>query len=340
MDSGAAWSAIDATALANAFPAAKITKSSRKFRDASDRLMPLLGSVWLQFYIGDLLLDTEVFVFKKLGAPFLLGVNALHQHGLTISNYRGIIYSEKPEATVDSREPIQFSPVDPPAPTEHKCGKCLVARIQGNPSSDEALCEQCSTHSGTDWALVCDADGCALKAHSTTGRELKVDCERILHYATADLEPDPSNYCASLSTRRRYVIPAGAHGFEIRLRYSTYLHGPTQSLEIALTESFKRQHCSPTLSFLDSQLHSSMNASVPLLVSNTSDADVVIPADLHVADAAVYRPSSPQSASHAATMLHVDETIMDPTSPRGHGAGISRTRESARVRTCLEASRL
>ena len=312
VDSGAAWSAIDATALASAFPAANVTKSSRKFRDASDRLMPLLGSVRLQFYIGDLLLDTEVFVFKKLGAPFLLGVNALHQHGLTISNYRGIIYSEKPEATVDSQEPIQFSPVDTPVPAEHKCGKCLMAQVQGNQNPDETLCEQCTTHSGTDWALVCDADGCTLKAHSTTGRELNVGCEKVPHYATTDAEPDHSNYCASLSTRKRYVVPAGARGFEIRLRYSTYLHGPTQSLEIALTEPFKRQYCSTNLSFLDSQLHSSMNASVPLLVSNSNDYDVVIPADLHVADAAVHRPHSPQSAPHAATMLHVDE---DPTSP-------------------------
>jgi hypothetical protein len=298
VDSGAAWSAIDAAALADAFPNVHVSPSTRKFRDASDRLMPLLGSVQLNFRIGDLTLSTEIFVFRKLGAPFLLGVNALHQHGLTISNYRGIIYSEKPDATAASHEPLQFAPAAPAnfatdghSEADRKCGRCLLAHVQdGSNTSD--TCDLCPMCPSSDWVLVCDADGCTLKARSTSGRELHMGCERVPPFQATTGEPDANEYCASLRTRKRYVVPAGTRGFEIRLRYSTHLHGPTKSIEVALTNAFKSEYCSPTFTVLDTQLHSSMNASVPLLVSNAGSHDVVIPADLHVADAAVYAPTS------------------------------------------------
>ena len=67
------------------------------------------GKVGLKFRLGDLLLNTTVYVFDDLGAEFLLGVNSMHTHGLAISTQRHELFSEKPGATPASREPVQFT---------------------------------------------------------------------------------------------------------------------------------------------------------------------------------------------------------------------------------------
>ena len=72
VDSGAAWCAIDMATFRRAFPNAKLKPTSRKFTDASSKLMDVRGSVDMNFWLGELELSTPVFVFANLGVPFLL----------------------------------------------------------------------------------------------------------------------------------------------------------------------------------------------------------------------------------------------------------------------------
>ena len=88
IDSGAARCAIDYQHLKRWFPKIIIRPTGRSFHDASGNRMRIAGEVDLAFLLGDLKLWTTVYVFHGLGHHFLLGVNAIHEHGLTISSER------------------------------------------------------------------------------------------------------------------------------------------------------------------------------------------------------------------------------------------------------------
>ena len=68
--------------------------------------MSLKGEVDLIIHIGDLRLTTTVMLFANLGAPFLLGVNALDGHNLAVSNRYKVLFSEADNATEKSLIPI------------------------------------------------------------------------------------------------------------------------------------------------------------------------------------------------------------------------------------------
>ena len=109
IDSGAARCAIDYQHLKRWFPKVIIRPTGRSFHDASGNRMRIAGEVDLAFLLGDLKLWTTVYVFHGLGHHFLLGVNAIHQHGLTISSERSILFSERPEATTASSIPLTMA---------------------------------------------------------------------------------------------------------------------------------------------------------------------------------------------------------------------------------------
>ena len=77
--------------------------------------MNVRGKVVLTFHVGDLRLTSTFFVFNKLGAPILLGTNALVTHGLCISPQKRVIFSEAENATAASRATLQF---------EAQCATC------------------------------------------------------------------------------------------------------------------------------------------------------------------------------------------------------------------------
>ena len=112
IDSGAAWSAIDEHTLLTNFPSIKLLPSDRKFKDASGNVMKVVGRVALNFFLGDLTLATIVYVFKGLGAAFLLGVNSLHTHQLGLSTQRRVLFSEHPLASRDSQATVEFAHLD------------------------------------------------------------------------------------------------------------------------------------------------------------------------------------------------------------------------------------
>ena len=86
VDSGAAWCAIRLSTLKQKFPhlVSQIQATRMKFRDASGNRMSLVGRVEISIWVGTRRLTTSAFVFDRLGAEFLLGVNAIRRNGCVI----------------------------------------------------------------------------------------------------------------------------------------------------------------------------------------------------------------------------------------------------------------
>ena len=86
VDSGAAQCTISLQTLREWLPttATQLVKSSKRFLDASGRVMPALGTVVVCMRLGECLVRCTVYVFERLGVPFLLGTNALRENGLVI----------------------------------------------------------------------------------------------------------------------------------------------------------------------------------------------------------------------------------------------------------------
>ena len=56
--------------------------------------MPLIGRVKLPLLIGTVGIVAYTYVFEKLGAEFLLGVNAIHENGLVIDGAEGRLHQK------------------------------------------------------------------------------------------------------------------------------------------------------------------------------------------------------------------------------------------------------
>ena len=96
VDSGAAQCTISLQELRTLLPGMEheIQKSTRVFSDASGRAMPALGCVRLTLVLGECPLDCDVYVFERMGVPFLLGTNALHEHGMVIDAHAELLYKK------------------------------------------------------------------------------------------------------------------------------------------------------------------------------------------------------------------------------------------------------
>lgn len=115
VDSGAAWTGIDAKTLERQLPllAAEIRPTNQRFRDASKNLMPLLGEVQLAIKLGDLLMKTKAFVFTNLGAPLLLGASTLKEYTLTLDARTDMLISYCPRATTESMTRLSYTTRQP-----------------------------------------------------------------------------------------------------------------------------------------------------------------------------------------------------------------------------------
>ena len=267
VDSGAAWSAIDEETLRRELPSSTIEKSDRHFKDASGNLMKVQGKTTLNFALGDLRLETTVYVFRSLGAPFLLGVNSLIDHGLAISTQRKVLFSEHPAATPASQAPIQFSTAD-------RCKPC-----------DTNITWDCTCENHLGATLVCDLTACELRFNSPSSGLVtqpmilsKIATEGDENHPPADrTKPWESR----LKTNRAYVIrPYQTQ--EIRLEYLNHCPGKVATLEAEVLMPFRMKY-NNQLAFSGTQLHSSLNYSAPFLVRNTTNKDVMIPKDEIVA---------------------------------------------------------
>ena len=305
VDSGAAWSAIDLRSMRQYFPDTPIETTHRRFKDASNNVMAITGKATLLFNIGDLTLSASVFVFEKLGAPFLLGVNAIHRHGLTISTQRQVIYSERPEATKDSFEELTFTPEQRP-PSEHiACSTCQTNVLN--------ICElpSCGCHQPSGIRLECDSTTCKLYVVKEDGPRAEFECQFDEHCSTKHVGPDDSEdmppewiplYAATtLKLKKR------AQGKVLKLKYAQYIEGPTRAVRVKVAPSFRDKY--PAIQTAESQLFNSMNKYPFITMSNQADDHLTINRGDLVAYARPDAPlhQSPAPGDHTDNMLLQDE---------------------------------
>ena len=265
VDSGAAWSAIDKQTLQRLFPATPIQESDRQFRDASANLMKVVGKVWMYFKIGDLRLGTHAYVFDGLGAPFLLGVNSLHAHGLAISTQRKVLFSEQPIATDASQEPIEFiHAVD---------AACQICPQEGGQLN------KCTCASQVGRTLTCDLEQRTFTVSTPARREqtVNITTEQIPSTIHAtDVSPTRHQYQSLLRTTREYKFHHNIKVKEMRLDFDQYCRGTAQTLEIKVHPTFHREFGDKLL-YAQGQLASSLNKSVPFLASPKTQEEIIIP---------------------------------------------------------------
>ena len=216
VDSGAAACAIDLDYRRQVFPDTIIRPSNRRFLDAQKKVMDLEGEMEIHVWVGDLRLATTAFVFRNLGAKFLLGNNALTRHGLTISNHRGILFSEMPNATAESRTPIQSAVEDHPT-----CNLC----------SEQCQCD----HHGT--RMVCDMDGNCFQVTSADGTATQVP------FTPEGARPPSTNDEVLLRTSAHTSFSTAikpGRKLRIRLDYDKLYSGAPATAELTLLPSFER----------------------------------------------------------------------------------------------------
>jgi len=318
VDSGAAWSAIDEHVLRTYFSDTDILPSDRKFKDASGNIMKVVGRVPLYFFIGDLRLSTMVYVFKGLGAPFLLGVNSLHAHQLGFSTQRRVIFSEHPLASAASKAPIEFMQLE-----NTECDECHV-------EEDSLIC-RCAQRNQMTMHCEIQKDRCCVvvTTPSSGERTIAVETEHIpadpelLALSTVVDSPrrinsnSPFKYSSKLSTDIEYIIHPTDRLVEMRLYFDHHLRGEVQDLRVTVDEEFRKRYGDQLEITNADHLHSSLNYSVFFLVRPLASlkTKVKIPAGIQVATASLARTPDNETAS----VLSVDQatplvlrTILDP----------------------------
>ena len=115
VDSGAAWCAIKESVLKRDHPDLhrSMSPSRRRFRDAQGGLMTIAGKVTLGVWVGTKRLVTTTYVFSRLGADFLLGVNTIRKGGCIIDGHANRFYlhddPEKGVPITSSSEPASHT---------------------------------------------------------------------------------------------------------------------------------------------------------------------------------------------------------------------------------------
>ena len=314
VDSGAAWSAIDKATLQRQLPNCNINSSDRKFKDASNNLMKVVGRVELCFWVGDLRLLTTAYVFDNLGAEFLLGVNSLVKHDLSISTQRKVLFSEAPHATSASQETVQFAGLVQQA----ECPEC-TADINGQRVCDGAGCN--------GFLIQCHAQECTLTVNTPTAQctvtyEGQADQDLTAIMMTENAVTDApiestrrGRYESLLRTKRTYTITAEKGLQELRLIFDELCPGAVTDLDVSIVDSFEHAY-GTQLSYLGDQLHSTINAAVPWLVKlRPGAAQCTIPAGTPVAKA-THRTRQQQGVSASINLANLTElnfrTIEDP----------------------------
>ena len=260
VDSGAAWSAIDFDTMQKYFSGIHMLPSDRKFKDASSNMMQVRGRIAIQFMIGDLKLATTAYVFQNLGAPFLLGVNSLHDHQLSLSTQRRVIFSEHPHASPASTAPVEFAHL-----IDTECDDCIENDID-TPTGT------CHCAHANQFTISCDTQHSHFTVKTPESVKIvpfeaeRVSVSHILHTRDTDIVTERPQYHSVLRADRDYEIHPGVKAAEIRLEYDSYCVGQVRDLRVKVMDSFLIEH-QDRLTCVSEQLHTSMNSSVAWLLT-------------------------------------------------------------------------
>ena len=182
VDSGAAWCAMKLSVLEDRLPSLvkKIRGSRMKFRDASNNRMSLVGRVPITIRIGTRTIRTVTYVFRELGADFLLGANALRQNGCLIDCHRNRLYvhDDANLGVATTCSPCTQCSASLNAITEDTDETVEKERAEEMPSMEKP-CPSCHGH----YRVVCDKDKCRLNIEETETDQCGafIACTREVH---------------------------------------------------------------------------------------------------------------------------------------------------------------
>lgn len=160
VDSGATWCALKLSVIEKKLPHLldMMQPSSMKFRDASNNRMSLVGRVPITVMVGSRALKSYSYVFRELGADFLLGANTLKRHGCLIDCHRNRVYVHD--------DPELGMPMLPLLCDSCEADACTATTDPSESSTSwtsagkEPKC--CDSH-GRAMKLVCNKDSCRLE---------------------------------------------------------------------------------------------------------------------------------------------------------------------------------
>ena len=202
VDSGAAQCAIRLSTLTNKLPhlAAMLRPSTKRFVDASGNRMSLVGSVPLSLMIADRRITTDAYVFRDLGAEFLLGTNALLNNGLVIDGAHRRLYV--------SGDPLGGVPLIATM-CEH-CPTCRASPTTPADTTTRVVCDHTGCH---EVHITCNRDQCCLVLrdghHETT-----LPCSYATKESKARLV---LQHAVHLAPGEHRVLPARLHAAADRL---------------------------------------------------------------------------------------------------------------------------
>ena len=168
VDSGAAWCGMRFATFKKRFPhlVNQLVASSLRFRDASGNSMDLMGKIFLNITLGSKAYRTSVHIFRKLGAEFLLGTNALRRHRCIIDCNKGTLYTAGDE---DHGVPIRAE----------SCRACDTMVANSRKSLFAISC--CPAHTkptGRGCHVLCDTNSHQLVVTDENGVKHQIQCKR------------------------------------------------------------------------------------------------------------------------------------------------------------------
>ena len=196
VDSGAAWCALREADMDRLLPGLRqhMRPSRMRFHDAQGNAMNLAGRVPLDLWIGDHRITTTAYVFKTLGASFLLGANALLRNGCMIDCNRSRLYVAGDET---QGVPITSAACDECEPMAHRhllepeWMRCALCAKQP-PDSTKVVCDRdsrCISLVDTRADAVLSQVGCDLSESSVGARMVLRDDVTVAPGQVMTLDP-------------------------------------------------------------------------------------------------------------------------------------------------------
>ena len=306
VDSGAAWCAANAAEIRQHFPELwKLLRPSAKiFKDASDNPMPLVGTVEMAFWIGELRFVSTVYVFNNLGAPFLLGTNAMVSHDLVIAAKRQLIYSATHghDPAVSAALTVERPAMPPPRAAGQSsvatgADSCYAQGQDGTPAECETLCSVSYDEPSRCVRAQLGADSATVECATR-----QVDALLL-----SRLTPRP---CTILRSTHDVTVKPGAAAMPVMLAYDNpFEESGENTNEVDVHESFTTRFGPLGLVAPPHQLHSNFNAHAFIHFSNDGDDDIFVPHGTIVATARPLPPLRP--ARRANTVADVPPSGLD-----------------------------
>ena len=289
VDSGAAWCAIRLSLLEQRLPdlVTAIESSTMRFHDASGATMSLVGRVPLKVWIGDQLISTTTYVFRDLGAPFLLGANALLGNGCMIDCNASRLY-----VAGDPKEGVPMRSAT--------CVGCDLAR-DATATTPKWRHRLSCPHSGSrERRVICDQDNRCLQIRDAEDDTViaQVQCEE-----STDRLHSPT---AQLVLESEVTIPPGAT-MTLAPRLEGVVMGSLAPVKLEVN---------PILQLMglecNDAIHNPTNAIAPVIIRNTTARAVVAKAGLVMYTAAKYEE---EDSVLVAAVLDEGQADWDTPSP-------------------------